>query len=122
MEEHVEKTIAEYENRIEQIDAEIGENDSDKVLDEEREQSESEDVYTSDRDAQSEGFDTAEKGNEHWENFWAELKSNANRGVRVESQVVEDLASRGMTKKEIYEVVHEYEELNEELATMFGGE
>ena len=46
--------------------------------------------------------------------------SNANREFRVEAQVVEDLASQGMTKQDIYDVVDAYDDLNEELWEMFG--
>lgn len=39
--------------------------------------------------------------------------------ARVECQVVQDLASVGLTKKEIYDIVEEDEEIAEELCEMF---
>ena len=119
---NVEKTITEYEEKVEEINDELGYEDRTQVLDDEREEVIAERVYSSDEEAQAEGLPSAEEGNEHWQEYYEELNSNANRGARVEAQVVEDLASEGITKQDIYNVVQKYDEFQEEMWGLFGVE
>lgn len=92
------------------------------MLDAQREEFESQDVYENDVEAQAEGFASSREGNEYWDEVSAELNDYGNRDARVEAQVEEDLASVGLTKEEIYDVAEEYEELQEELWRMYSDE
>ena len=118
--EHVEQTIAEYQEKISELDDETGQANEEQVLDAQREEIENEDVYENDEEAQAEGFASAREGNEHFRKMREELNDYGNMGARVECQVVEHLASEGITRQNIYDVVEEYEELQEELWRMYG--
>ena len=118
-EDHVERKIAEYETRIAGINEEIGEQNAEVVLDEERSEIQVEDMYSSDDEARAEEFASADEGNRYWRDLRVELNDAGNRDARVEVQVVEDLASEGITRQDIYDVVEEYEELQEELWKMY---
>ena len=95
---------------------------ADQVLDEQRGQFDTTDEYASDAEAQAEGFASKHKGNAHWRDFHAELTDEANREFRVEARLVEDLATEGLTKQDLYDLADEYDRLNEELWEMFGVE
>lgn len=120
--EHVEQIIDECENKIIEIDEELGQDGVDRVLDDEREELDIDDDYATDKAAQRDDFSSAKQGNDYQRELQRELLHEYNRSLRVEAQVVEDLALEGITKKDIFEVVEEYDRLNEELWEMFGVE
>ena len=104
------------------IDEELGRDDFEQVLDDEREELDVEKDYNTDKEAQADDFGSAKEGNDHSRALQKELLDLYNRSLKVEAQVVQDLASENLTKKKIYEAVEEYEELQEEMWRMFGVE
>ncbi len=120
--EHVEKRIAEYEERIAELDDEIGGDHEDKILDDDRYPEDVEDdVYESDEDAMEEGFSSKREGEEHWRNLREELYEQGNLGARVECQVAEDMAGEGISMNDIIEdTVKAFQEVQEEMWHEFG--
>jgi hypothetical protein len=118
---YLEREIARTEEKIAAIDREIGEDDPDRVLDEEREEEDEDDYYETDQAARNHGFASKKEGNEHDRAFRRQLNYETNSPYRVEAQFVEDLASAGLTTKDIYGLFDDYCDLYEEAVRMFGG-
>lgn len=120
-EDHARERIEEYERRLEELEYQL-DGDDEKVLDDERHEFEEVNEYTSDEEAQSDGYESAWDGNRERKKEWdAFCEFHGNLGASVECQVEEDLASVGLTKKDLGELAQEYNELVEEANEMFGG-
>ena len=120
--EHVEERIAEHEDKIREIDEELGQDDVDQVLDDEREELDVDDYYATDEEAQADDFNSAKQGNDYWLKLQEELLDEYNRSLRVDVMVTQDLASEGVTKNDLFDAVQEWEDVQEQMWRMFGVE
>ena len=117
--DQIRKSIDEFEGRCEGLLNEI-DGDPDQVLDDTRTEFESVDEYETDEEAEEDGYGSADEGNEEKQQEWEEFADCfGNIDARTETQVVEDIASEGLTKKDLTELAGEYDELIEEAAEMF---
>ena len=104
--EYVRGLIRETEEKIEDIDKELGDGEDhhDQVLDEATEQHYDKPCFQDPEDPEFASF----------AKYWGTL------GARTECRVVQDIASVGLTQAEIFDVAEEYDDLLEEVWETFG--